>query len=153
MVAPAAARVCTSGNSSGYLSALLSSSFFCSFENISHLCSASWHILLCTHCIVPSNIFWVILFQCSLPSFLGNLAFSFPFAVCKDGGVLVCPCSSSRARRSNPMLTYLTSNLTALFFLFFVWLANTLYVHFVPPGNLLGIWDFIPRLKKCSEKC
>ena len=37
--------------------------------------------------------------------------------------------------------------------LFFIWLANTLYVHFVPPGNLLGICNFIPRLKKCSEKC
>jgi hypothetical protein len=57
MAAPAAARVCTSGNSSGYLSPLLSSSFFRSFKNISHLCSAGWHILLCTHCIVPSNIF------------------------------------------------------------------------------------------------
>jgi hypothetical protein len=56
MVAPAAAQVCTSGNSSGYLSALLSSSFFC-IKNNSNLCSAGWHILLCTHSIVPSNIF------------------------------------------------------------------------------------------------
>jgi hypothetical protein len=56
MVAPAAAQICTSGKSLGYLSALLSSSFFCSFENISNLSSAGWHILLCTHCIVPSNI-------------------------------------------------------------------------------------------------
>jgi hypothetical protein len=36
--------------------------------------------------------------------------------------------------------------------LFFIWLANTLYVHFVPPGNLLGICNFIPQLKNCSEK-
>jgi hypothetical protein len=56
-VAPADAWVCTSGNSSGYLSALLSSSFFRSLENISHLCSAGRHILCCTHCVVPLDIF------------------------------------------------------------------------------------------------
>jgi hypothetical protein len=37
-------------------------------------------------------------------------------------------------------------------FLFFVWLANPSYVHFVPTGDLLGICDFIPRLKKMSRK-
>jgi hypothetical protein len=57
VIAPVAAWVCTSGNSSGYLSALLSSSFFCSLENISHLCSAGWHILSHTHCVVPLDIF------------------------------------------------------------------------------------------------
>jgi hypothetical protein len=37
-------------------------------------------------------------------------------------------------------------------FLFFIWLANTFYVHFVPPGNLLGICDLIEKmLKKCSS--
>jgi hypothetical protein len=55
-VSPLAAHVCTLGNSLGYLSALLSSSFLHSLKNISHLCSAGWHILRCTHRIVPSDI-------------------------------------------------------------------------------------------------
>jgi hypothetical protein len=57
MVSPAAERVCASGGSSGYFSALLSSSFFCSLENISHLCSAGHHLLRQTHGFVPPDIF------------------------------------------------------------------------------------------------
>jgi hypothetical protein len=47
MVAPTAARVCASSGSLGYISALFSSSFFRSLKNISHLCSAGWHLLVC----------------------------------------------------------------------------------------------------------
>jgi hypothetical protein len=34
--------------------------------------------------------------------------------------------------------------------LFFIWLANSLHVHFVPPGNILGICNLIEKMfKKC----
>ncbi len=51
-VAPAAACVCTFSGSSGYISALFSSSFFRSPEN-----SAGWHLLHHTHGFAPSDIF------------------------------------------------------------------------------------------------
>jgi hypothetical protein len=57
MVSLAAARVCLSSGSSGYLSALISSSFFRSLSNISHLCSAGRHLLRRSYCVTPSHIF------------------------------------------------------------------------------------------------
>jgi hypothetical protein len=57
MVTPAATWVHASGESLGYLYTLCSSSFFRSLENISHLCSAGWHLIHCAHGFVPSNIF------------------------------------------------------------------------------------------------
>ncbi len=56
-VAPTAAWVCASGESSGYLYALCYSSFFRSLENISHLCSAGWHLICHAHGFVPLDIF------------------------------------------------------------------------------------------------
>ncbi len=56
-VCPVAMQVCASGGSSGYFSALLSSSFFRTPKNISHLCSAGCHLLRRTHGFVPPDIF------------------------------------------------------------------------------------------------
>jgi hypothetical protein len=55
-ITPAAARVSACGGSSGYLSALGSSSFFRTLENISHLCSAGRHLLRWAHGFVPAHI-------------------------------------------------------------------------------------------------
>ena len=56
-VAPAAARVQVCGGSSGYFSALNSSSFFRTFVNISHLCSAGRHLIRRAHRLIPAHTF------------------------------------------------------------------------------------------------
>ena len=56
-ITPAAALGRTVGDSSGYFSALSSSSFFRNLENISHLCSAGWHLLRRFHGFVPAHLF------------------------------------------------------------------------------------------------
>jgi hypothetical protein len=55
-VTPAVARVIACGGSSSYFSALGSSSFFRTLENISHLCSAGRHLLRQAHDFVPAHI-------------------------------------------------------------------------------------------------
>ena len=56
-VSPAAARVHICGDSLGYFSALNSSSFFRTLDNISHLCSAGRHLIRRAHSLVPAHIF------------------------------------------------------------------------------------------------
>jgi hypothetical protein len=56
-VTPAAARVCASSKSSGYLYALCSSPFFHSLKNISYLCTSGRHLIYCAHRFVPLDIF------------------------------------------------------------------------------------------------
>ncbi len=56
LVTPAAAQVSACGGSLGYFSALGSSSFFRTLENISHLCSAGRHLLRQAHGFVPAHI-------------------------------------------------------------------------------------------------
>jgi hypothetical protein len=56
-VTPAAAPVQAVGGSSGYFTALSSSSIFRNLENISHLCSAGRHIFRRLHGFVPAHLF------------------------------------------------------------------------------------------------
>ena len=56
-VTPAAAPSRTVGTSSGYFTALSSSSLFRNLENISHLCSAGRHLLRRFHGFVPAHLF------------------------------------------------------------------------------------------------
>ena len=56
LVTPAAAHVSACGGFLGYFSALGSSSFFRTLENISHLCSAGRHLLRQAHGFVPAHI-------------------------------------------------------------------------------------------------
>jgi hypothetical protein len=53
---PAAARVTPSNGFSSYFTALASSSFCQTLTYLSHLCSASWHLLWELHCFVPSGL-------------------------------------------------------------------------------------------------
>jgi hypothetical protein len=56
LVTPAAAQVSACGGLLSYFSALDSSSFFRTLENISHLCSAGWHLLWQANGFVPAHI-------------------------------------------------------------------------------------------------
>ena len=56
-VTPAAAPVQAVGGSSGYFTALSSSSIFCNLKNISHLCSAGGNVLRRLHGFVPAHLF------------------------------------------------------------------------------------------------
>jgi hypothetical protein len=55
-VTPAAVLVSIASGCTSYMAALASNSFCRTLTNISHLCSAGWHLFWKHHCLIPSGL-------------------------------------------------------------------------------------------------